>query len=388
MASTISAGTTTTTALVYSADTSGVLQLQTNGTTTAVTIDTNQNFGLGVTPSAWSGVTAFQNKSASIAVTSNGNNMDLATNRYNNGTSDLFYQTGNYALMYEQASGSGAHRWFTSTATGTAGNAITFTQAMTLNSSGNLGIGTSSPSDLLSLSASNSSNTTGITLTNNNGTDQIGNSITFKGSFGAPFSADNLLARISSLVTSYTGGKYGNLTFSTGSGGSISEAMRIDSSNNLLVGYTSSNGSYKLQVNSQIFATSSTIATSDARYKENVEELSGALDIVKALRPVSFDWKAHPIHNFDTTTKTVGFLAQDVQQTLAGKPYLNSIIKTNECVIEPEVKDENGNVTKEAVTEEFLGIAEGNMISILTAAIQELSAQVTTLQTQVTALKG
>ena len=39
MASTISAGTTTTTALVYSADTSGVLQLQTNGTTTAVTID-------------------------------------------------------------------------------------------------------------------------------------------------------------------------------------------------------------------------------------------------------------------------------------------------------------------------------------------------------------
>ena len=43
MASTISAGTTTTTALVYSADTSGVLQLQTNGGTTAVTLDTSQN---------------------------------------------------------------------------------------------------------------------------------------------------------------------------------------------------------------------------------------------------------------------------------------------------------------------------------------------------------
>ena len=60
MASTISAGTTTTTALVYSADTSGVLQLQTNGGTTAVTIDTNQNVGVGVTPSAWSGYAAFQ----------------------------------------------------------------------------------------------------------------------------------------------------------------------------------------------------------------------------------------------------------------------------------------------------------------------------------------
>jgi hypothetical protein len=174
-----------------------------------------------------------------------------------------------------------------------------------------------------------------------------------------------------------------NGTGTTGTTSSLTQAMTLDASGNLLIGYTISNGSYKLQVNSQIFATSSTIATSDARYKENVEELSGALDIVKALRPVSFNWKAHPIHNFDTTTKTVGFLAQDVQQTLAGKPYLNSIIKTNECVIEPEVKDKNGNVTKEAVTEEFLGIAEGNMISILTASIQELSAQVTSLQAKV-----
>ena len=47
MASTISAGLTTTTALVYTADTSGVLQLQTNGTTTAVTINTSQQVGIG-----------------------------------------------------------------------------------------------------------------------------------------------------------------------------------------------------------------------------------------------------------------------------------------------------------------------------------------------------
>ena len=154
-----------------------------------------------------------------------------------------------------------------------------------------------------------------------------------------------------------------------------SEAMRIDTSGNLLVGYTSSNGAYKLQVNSQIFATSSTIATSDARYKQNVQTLNGALNIVKALRPVSFDWKKHPVHAFDTENTTVGFLAQEVQQVLADKPYLNSIIKKNECVIEPEVKDENGDVTTAAVTEEFLGIAEGNMIAILTSAIQELSAK-------------
>jgi hypothetical protein len=39
--------------------------------------------------------------------------------------------------------------------------------------------------------------------------------------------------------------------------------MRINNAGKLLVGYTADNGAYKLQVNSQIFATSATVATSD-----------------------------------------------------------------------------------------------------------------------------
>jgi len=52
MASIISAGTTSGTSLNLSADTSGVLQLATNGTTTAVTIDTSQNVGVGTSSPA------------------------------------------------------------------------------------------------------------------------------------------------------------------------------------------------------------------------------------------------------------------------------------------------------------------------------------------------
>jgi hypothetical protein len=53
MASIISAGTTSGTALNMAGDTSGVLQLATNGSTTALTIDTSQNVGIGITsPSA------------------------------------------------------------------------------------------------------------------------------------------------------------------------------------------------------------------------------------------------------------------------------------------------------------------------------------------------
>ena len=57
MASIISAGTTSGTALNMTGDTSGQLQLATNGSTTALTIDTSQNVGIGTTsPSSYNGV--------------------------------------------------------------------------------------------------------------------------------------------------------------------------------------------------------------------------------------------------------------------------------------------------------------------------------------------
>jgi hypothetical protein len=155
-----------------------------------------------------------------------------------------------------------------------------------------------------------------------------------------------------------------------------SEAMRIDSSGNLLVGYTSSNGSYKLQVNSQIFATSSTIATSDANYKTDVIPLTGMLDIVTKLNPVQFNWKKHLVHNFDTTTTTVGFLAQEVQSTLANTSFVNSIVKKNEVNLPDDTK------------QEFLGIAEGTMIAILTKAIQEQQALITDLTNRIKTLEN
>jgi len=100
------------------------------------------NLGLGVTPSAWNTVTAFQVGSTSLGGYSN-------TGYVN---SNAFYQTGwkyvnsSFAARYEiNASDAGIHAWFTAPS-GTAGNAISFTQAMTLDASGRLGIGTTSPS--------------------------------------------------------------------------------------------------------------------------------------------------------------------------------------------------------------------------------------------------
>jgi hypothetical protein len=53
MASVISAGTTSNTSLNLSGDTSGVLQLASNGSTTAVTINTSQQVGIGTASPAY-----------------------------------------------------------------------------------------------------------------------------------------------------------------------------------------------------------------------------------------------------------------------------------------------------------------------------------------------
>lgn len=180
----------------------------------------------------------------------------------------------------------------------------------------------------------------------------------------------------------------GSLAFSSRVSDALTEGARLDSNGYMLVGYTSSNGAYKLQVNSQIFATSALIATSDGRYKENVEPLVNALSLVCELRPVSFSWKEHPVHTFDREHPTIGFIAQEVQEALVGQPYAANIVKANTCVLEPAVLDESGEIATPAVTEEFLGISEGNLIPLLTAALQEANAKIEALIARVSKLEA
>jgi hypothetical protein len=98
-------------------------------------LDASGNLGLGVTPSAWSGVTTLQIGNSSLGDAST--NLQLTHNAYYDG-GNWRYITSAAASNYYQAGG--FHFWRTAPS-GTAGNAISFTQAMTLNASGNLSIG-------------------------------------------------------------------------------------------------------------------------------------------------------------------------------------------------------------------------------------------------------
>ena len=101
------------------------------------------NVGIGTTPSAWSGFVALQIGANSNlwSSTIGGSTSYYSNNLYYNGTNRI-YKTSGFATEYQLGS-DGQHRWFNAP-TGTAGNAITFTQAMTLDASGNLLVGTTS----------------------------------------------------------------------------------------------------------------------------------------------------------------------------------------------------------------------------------------------------
>jgi len=121
-------------------------RFQSAGTNQAV-LDSSGNLGLGVTPSLWrSTEKAIQIGSWMGLFTDSGITTEVSYNNYINSSNQRIYQNTGYALRYQQYNG--IHSWHTAPS-GTAGNQITganaFVQTMTLDASGNLGIGTSSP---------------------------------------------------------------------------------------------------------------------------------------------------------------------------------------------------------------------------------------------------
>jgi len=115
-------------------------------------LDDSGNLGLGVTPSAWADYKALQTTGAAFMGYSDGasnNQAIIAANAFFTTGSTWKYIYTDNASYYRQFDGQ--HQWFNAPS-GTAGNAISFTQAMTLDASGNLGVGTTSPSGKLSVS--------------------------------------------------------------------------------------------------------------------------------------------------------------------------------------------------------------------------------------------
>jgi len=101
------------------------------------------NLGLGVTPSAWSAATkAFQiGDSGVISGNVGSEGFALGSNWYVDSLGVIKYNFSGPTTRYTATNG--FHAWYIAPS-GTAGDAISFTQAMTLDASGNLSIGQTS----------------------------------------------------------------------------------------------------------------------------------------------------------------------------------------------------------------------------------------------------
>ena len=113
---------------------------------------------------------------------------------------------------------------------------------MTLDSSGNVGIGTTSPVDLLQVNRSSGSGvTSGISLTTSAGAGGDGSYIKWTGNVTA-----EKIARIDGVIE---GTDLGSIRFNTGNGADgFAERMRIDSSGNVGIGTSSLSSYSKLAV--------------------------------------------------------------------------------------------------------------------------------------------
>jgi len=225
--------------------------------TTRMTLDPSGNLGLGVTPSAWgSGWPALQVFRAVMHSNTSDGRASFGNNYYVDGTNGRYIATAAATQLMQV---SGEYRFFNAPS-GTAGNAITFTQAMTLDGSGRLLIaGTSS---------SNISGQAQNLLVYSSGTNAIGGYQTAAGGYCfASYAVSN-------------GGTYFHMVFSDAgtSHGSIT-----------------SNGT-----------TTSYNVTSDRRLKENIQDAESASNLIDSLQVRKFDWKSDGSH------QRYGFVAQEL----------------------------------------------------------------------------
>jgi hypothetical protein len=235
-----------------------------------------------------------------------------------------------------------------------------------IDSGGNVGIGTTSPDYALDIEAESS----GVQL-------QIGRTVTSAGStwMGADSSGFHLGV-----------GAYG-----VGNSVSDPNGFIVSTSGSMLLGFTvfsslgtanhgvgqepegrvtvarGSNGQAIRFYNSTGFAGDITLSgastsyntSSDYRLKENVVEMTGALDRVSQLKPSRFNFIA------DADKTVDGFLAHEVQE-----------IVPEAITGEKDAVDEEGNP-------EYQGIDQSKLVPLLVGAIKELKAEIEELKTQI-----
>ena len=264
--STISSGTTSTTTLVHSGDTTGSLVFKTNDTgsggTEAARFDTSQNLLVGTTSATFT-YTGSSTATAKQTISTSGYDcINLISTGANPGID--FSQPNSASTIYRYANITGV---MTTTTAGSESGALIFAtgnagansaERMRIDSSGNLLVGTTSAL-----------------------------SQTGRATFDA--SANGLVVRVGNSSTAYqstntsgTGAYYGAIWSNNGNTFSTCGTIQVSGT------------------------TTSYNTSSDYRLKENVQPMQNALAKVAQLNPVTYKWKSDG-------SDGQGFIAHELQ---------------------------------------------------------------------------
>jgi hypothetical protein len=110
-------------------------------------------------------------------------------------------------------------------------------------------------------------------------------------------------------------------------------------------------------------SSTSYVTSSDYRLKENIAPMTDALAKVSALKPCTYTWK-------EGGQASQGFIAHELQE-----------VCPDAVVGEKDAVNEDGSINPQGIDTSFL-------VATLTAAIQELKAELDTVKTELAVLKG
>ena len=328
-------------------------------------LDASGNLGLGVTPSAWGSTWRAQQFSSwgAVAVeTSSTGELSVSNNTYASAVSTFRYIGSFPATNYRQANG--AHAWLTAPS-GTAGNAISFSQVMTLDASGNLQLGATSGSG----NRLNVVGTGGIRVNEDGASTKvitirsdyagIDPSVMVSSNHGLLFGTNNTeRARITS------GGDL--LVGQVGTGPLNSNSLAIAPANTGGIDYNHVNGTASGIMYARFNLNATTIGsitqdgttavlyntTSDARLKTNIVDAPEASALIDSIKVRSFDWLSDDSH------QRYGMVAQELAE------------------VAPEA------VHAPADPDEMMAVDYSKLVPMLIKEIQSLRARVAALESQ------
>lgn len=422
---------------LHSVDGSGNLSIS-DGGSFSLNFTPAGNAGLGVTPSAlWNP----NHRVLDIAGVSQGhivaqvNSLSLGINYLVNGSGNFAYQNNGFATRNQHSFSDGSVSWFTAPS-GTAGNPITFTQAMTLTQGGNLLVGGTSEAALDGVFGAviggTSKPNAGVALESSISlwmtyTDDTAQALRFydarlnverarmtpggyfkasnTGTYGGVAGLGDLAAGAQHIVQSdAAAGTLISINSNTTAAVSSYESYLATGSVGFhFKGYLNAVTNYQVLANGNVQNTNNSYgAISDAKLKENIVPATPKLANLMQLRVVNYNLKGD-------TLKQIGLVAQEVEQVFPGlvdeTADTEQVTRTRtvEVPAQDAVLDEEGNevtpaqpaTTREEEYTESVptgtvtkSVKYSVLVPMLLKAMQEQQSQIEALTARIAALEA